>query len=167
MHLADRRRREGRAIEAREHEVEILAPGLVQDLVDLVGRHRRHRVLELPELGDQRRRQQVGARRRDLAELDERGAEILEHAAQPDRERIRRRDPLDHGDRRADQRQATHQLAEPVLDEHRADLGEALRGPVGAHEADHDARIPAPVAAVLGSHQKRHQGRIWTALTST
>ena len=46
-------------------------------------RDRRDVVLELAELDDDVRRHQVGARREQLAELDERRPELVEHLAQP------------------------------------------------------------------------------------
>jgi hypothetical protein len=55
---------------------------VIDDLLDLVERDGRHVVLELLQLEDDVGREDVGARRRDLPELDETRAEVLQHESQ-------------------------------------------------------------------------------------
>ena len=81
--LPDRRGRDRRLLEV---EVELLERELelfLDDSAGLLERERRHRVLERLQLEDDVRRDDVGARREELAELDEGRAELVEHLAQP------------------------------------------------------------------------------------
>ena len=83
MHLADRRRRDGLLLEVEERPLDRQAELRLDDPLDVLDRERRHLVLELPELGDHVRRDEVGTRREQLPELDERRPELVEHLAQP------------------------------------------------------------------------------------
>ncbi len=83
MHLRDRRGGDGVAIERLEHLVDGLPVEPVERRDDLVGRKRRHAVLQLRELVGDVERDQVAPRREHLPELDEDRAQILERKAQP------------------------------------------------------------------------------------
>ena len=61
-----------------EREAELL----LDHPADVVERDRADVVLQLPQLGDDVRRHHVGPRREELAELDERRPELVEHLAQ-------------------------------------------------------------------------------------
>ena len=67
----------------REERLLDREPQLLLDHPPHVGeRDRRHVVLQLAQLGDDVRRHHVGAGREELAELDERRPELVEHLAQ-------------------------------------------------------------------------------------
>ena len=87
--LRDRRARGGRPVELREHLVHRLAVAAVQRRDHLLGRERRHRVLQLRELVRDVRRQEVAPRRQHLAELHEDRPERLEREPQAHRARSR------------------------------------------------------------------------------
>ena len=82
MYLADRRCRDRRLVELGEElldgELELFA----DDALDVRVRERAHVVLELLQLLDDVRRDDVGPRREQLAELDEGRAELVEQLAQ-------------------------------------------------------------------------------------
>ncbi len=82
MDLADRSGGHRHRIELAEQPLDRLAEALLDYLRDLLVRKRRHVVLEAPELGDDVRRQDVRPHREQLAELDERRAELVEHLPQ-------------------------------------------------------------------------------------
>ena len=107
VHLADRagrQRRRARSTRRRPPRARRAPRSIDRD--DLGLGERRHAVLERRELLDELRRQQVGPRREDLAELGERRPELLERLAQARRACARRT-------RRRRRRRA--ELAEPVL----------------------------------------------------
>src|SRR3954466_2153223 len=81
MDLRDRSRGERLGVELDDGVAEVLA----HDPLDLRERERRHLVDELRELLDVDVWEQVGARRKQLAELEERRAELLQRAAELDR----------------------------------------------------------------------------------
>ena len=74
-------RRERLLVEAHEQLGERRAEARLDALLDLVERDRRDVVLELLQLGDDVGREDVGARRRDLPELDEGRPEVLRDEA--------------------------------------------------------------------------------------
>ena len=83
---------------------------------DLLERDRRDVVLELAQLGDDVRWHQVGAGREQLAELDERRPELVEHLPQP---------PPAFGDGHVRRRAApVEHVAEAVTPRDAGDLGE-------------------------------------------
>ena len=90
MHLADRRGGERLLVELEEQPLDRLAELLLDHALDLRERERPHVVLEAAQLGDDVRRDDVGARREQLAELDERRPELVEHLAQVAAARRRR-----------------------------------------------------------------------------
>ena len=79
MDLADRRGRHRHRVELEEQPLDRLAEALLDHLRRLLVRERRDVVLEAAELGDDVRRQDVRPHREELAELDERRAELVEH----------------------------------------------------------------------------------------
>ena len=98
MHLADRRRRERREVELEERAIHPQVELGLDGVANLLERDRRGGVLQPAQLGDDVRRHDVGARREELAELDERRPELVEHHPQaptavraPWRRRRRRR----------------------------------------------------------------------------
>ncbi len=104
----------------------------LDDGQDLVERHGRDAAAQLRQFFGPLGRQQILARRQHLAELDEGGAELLERQAQA----LLRLEPgaachlapMKHGagaleDRRDSE--AAHEVAEPVPNEHQADLVQA------------------------------------------
>ena len=82
VHLADRRRRDRRLAELEERLLERQSQLLLDHLAHLRERERRHVVLEAAELGDDVRGDDIRPRREQLAELDERRTELVEHLAQ-------------------------------------------------------------------------------------
>ena len=86
VHLRDRRRRDRRALERREHVVEGAAELELDDAAHVVERLGRHAVAEQLELGDELFGEQALAARDDLAELDVGGPEVPEREPQPARQ---------------------------------------------------------------------------------
>ena len=82
MHLGDRAGGERLRLDVVEHVLPRHAQLLLHDAHDLLLGERRHVVLQRRELLDVLGRQQVGARRQDLAELRERRTQLLERGAQ-------------------------------------------------------------------------------------
>ena len=79
--LADRGGRERLLVEPCEDVVQWRPERGLDLLLDVRDGDRRHVVLELLQLADELGRQQIGPRRGDLTELDERRPELLEHEA--------------------------------------------------------------------------------------
>ena len=82
VHLADRRRRDRRLVEAEEGLLERKTEVGLDDGPRLRERERADVVLQAAQLGDDVRRDDVGPRREQLAELDERRPELVEHLAE-------------------------------------------------------------------------------------
>ena len=82
VHLSDRRRRERREVELEECAIHAQIELRLDDVAHLLERDRRRVILEAAELGDDVRRDDVGTRREELPELDERRPELVEHRAQ-------------------------------------------------------------------------------------
>ena len=140
VHLRDRRRTLRARVDVAEH-VERRAPERAFELgQQLLERHRRHLGLQLFELGDPARREEIDARRHHLAELDEGRAELLQRHAHA--LRGIERDLLGNGIavqdlpgafQHARDADALHELAQAVADEDRGDFLEARQL---AHHAD-------------------------------
>jgi len=118
MHLPDRRGSERLRIEVGEQPLDRLTELLLDRLLDLRVRERPHVVLQAAQLGDDVRRHDVGARREQLAELDERRPELVEHLAQVPAARR----PLDSGIRRPP---ALDRVPEAVAHRDLGDLAQA------------------------------------------
>ena len=82
MHLADRRGRDRRGLEVEEQPLERVAELLLDHALGLLERERPHVVLQPAQLDDDVGRHDVGPRREELPELDERRPELVEHLAQ-------------------------------------------------------------------------------------
>ena len=82
VHLADRGGGDRLLVEAEERLLEREPEVGLDHVADLRERERADIVLEAAELEDDVRRHDVGTGRQQLAELDERGAELVEHLAQ-------------------------------------------------------------------------------------
>ena len=82
MHLADGRGGDGRLLEVGEELFDGELELLPDRLLDLLERERADVVLEPLELRDDVGRDDVGTGREELAELDERRPELVEHLAQ-------------------------------------------------------------------------------------
>ena len=96
MHLADRRGGHRLLLELEEEARDRLVQVLEDDALDVGVRERLDVVLEAAELGDDVGRDDVRARREELAELDERRPELVEHLPQvppAKRRRLGRRRP--------------------------------------------------------------------------
>ena len=128
MDLADRRGGDRPLRELGEELLDRQAELGQDDLLDLVVRHRRDVVLQLPQLDDDVRRHDVRPGREQLAELHECRAELVEHLAQVlsakralavDRADLRR--PGDE----IGQPVALEEVAEAVLDRDLRDFGDA------------------------------------------
>ena len=83
VHLPDRRRGDRRELELQERTIHRQAELGLDDSAYLLERNRRGIVLEPTQLGDDVGRNDVRPRREQLAELDERRPELIEHLAQP------------------------------------------------------------------------------------
>ncbi|MFB6350742.1 MAG: hypothetical protein ABEN55_09825 [Bradymonadaceae bacterium] len=84
MDLADTRGRQRLLVEVGEQLRDVTIQMLLDLAFDRLVVHRRDLVLELLELVDKPRRQDVRARRQDLAQFDERRPQILEDVAESD-----------------------------------------------------------------------------------
>ena len=82
MHLTDRRGGDRLFAELEEQALDWLTELLAYDLLDVGERKRADLVLELSQLDDDVRRDDVGPRGEQLPELHERRAELVEHLAQ-------------------------------------------------------------------------------------
>ena len=127
--LPDRRRGNRRLAELEERLLDRQAELVLDHLAHLRERKRRHVVLEAAELGDDVRRHDVGPRREQLAELDERRAELVEHLAQVPARAPSRRPARVRLDARRPRQQVgqlvpLEEVAEPVPDRDLRDLGE-------------------------------------------
>ena len=130
----------------REHLFDRPAELLLDDLADLVGSRRRHRGLQLRELGDDRRGQQVAAGGRDLAELDEHAAAVLERRAQA-------RPELRVGDAGGRREPAVQQ---PVVARDAEHLAEAQRRRERApHPLDRVRELRQPAEALVADPSRR------------
>ena len=83
VHLADRGRRDRNLVELEERLLDGEPELLLDHLAHLLERERRDVVLELPQLDDDVRRDDVRPRREELPELHEGRAELVEHLAEP------------------------------------------------------------------------------------
>ena len=83
VHLSDRGGRDRRLVEREERALDREPELGVDHLLDRRERNRRDVVLELAELRDDVERDDVRPGREQLAELDERRAELVEHLTQP------------------------------------------------------------------------------------
>ena len=137
VHLADRRGGQRLAVELEEEALDREAEVFEDDALDLLVWERPHVVLEAAELGDDVRRQDVRAHREQLAELDERRPELVEHLAQVTPPLGRRRLRVEcrlrpRPGQQVGQLVGLEPVAEPVPDRHLRDLGHAaeaaLRG---------------------------------------
>jgi hypothetical protein len=116
MHLADRGGGDRPRVEREERAVDPEPELLLDDALDVLDRERRHVVLELLQLDDDVRRDDVGPGREQLTELHERRAELVEHLPQASapvavRLPVGRAPPVD-------------EVAEPVSRRDPADLGD-------------------------------------------
>jgi hypothetical protein len=82
VHLADRGSRDRDRVEVGEELLDAQLELLADDALDVLVRDRADVVLELLELDHDVGWDDVGARRQELAELDEGRAELVEHLAQ-------------------------------------------------------------------------------------
>ena len=82
VHLTDRRGSDRPVLELHEELVDRQAEVFLDHLLDVGERERAHVVLKAAQLGDDVGRKNVGTRREELSELDERRAELVEHLAQ-------------------------------------------------------------------------------------
>ncbi len=103
MRLRDRCCRKRLRIDARE---DVVAEICADDRVDVRKRHGRHLVDEPAQLLDVDVRQEVGTRRKELAQLDERRAELLQGQAEVARALTRRLSMPAHADLRQDAAEA-------------------------------------------------------------
>ena len=127
MHLADGGRGDGALVELQEKPLDRVAEVFLEHALDLLERDRANVVLQRSQLGDDVRRHDVGARREQLAELDEGRAELVEHLAQVlaplGAGAVDRGHPLVPRDE-VGQLVRLEEVAEPVLDRDLRDLGE-------------------------------------------
>ena len=125
MHLTDRGGSDRLLGELEEQALDRLTELLAYDLLDVGEGKRADLVLELSQLDDDVRRDDVGPRGEQLPELHERRAELVEHLAQVlaslRRRRSVRRD-LGRAGKQVGQLVAREEVAEAVLDRHLSDL---------------------------------------------
>ena len=148
MHLADRRRRERREVELEERAIHPQVELRLDDVAHLLERDWRRVVLQAAKLGDDVRRDDVGTRREELPELDERRPELVEHRAQAlatvrggrGVRRSRRRDEVA-------QPVSAEEVAEAVARRHLCDLGQTPEVPRRPILGRRHARIVGRVGA--------------------
>jgi hypothetical protein len=138
VHLADRRRGDRTLLELQEELVERQLELALDRPLDVLERERTDVVLEGAQLGDDVRRDDVRPGREQLAELDERRSELVEHL--PKADAARRRLALHELDPAA----ARQQVGEPVRLE---EVAEAV-----ADGDLRDLRESAEVAGGRGGH---------------
>ena len=146
VHLCDRGRREGFAFEVVKHLEGRAAERLLDLRQELVERDRRHLAVQFGEFGGPRRRQQVFPRREHLAEFDEGRPEFLERKPDAllrfkmsDFARFAPMQDLAGALEQRDDAGATHDIAQPMPDQDRADLAQAWQVPDRAGDApDHE-----------------------------
>ncbi len=119
----------GRSSKLEKRPLDRQAELLLDDLCDLVERHRGDVVLELAQLLDDVGGHQVGPRREELAELDERRPELVEHLAQPA--------PAVGELRVTAALAAVERVSEAVPRRDSADLGEPRDAPLGSGSNGH------------------------------
>src|SRR5262249_43828178 len=155
-HLADGRRGERVGIEFEEQSLDRLLEVLADDALDVRVRERPHIVLEATQLGDDVRRNDVRPRGEQLAELDERRPELVEHLTQaaPARRRpavlLRRAAP------------PLEEVAEPVLHGHLGDLAQAPDLELLLGSRGHGRSVARPAAPT-----PRRYGSGWTCEVSS
>ena len=133
VHLADRGGRDRGRIEVGEELLDRETEVLADHALDVLVRERPHVVLERLELDQDVRRDDVGPRREQLAELDEGRPELVEQLAQvlaALRGRSLRRE-LRPPRQQVGQAVGLEEVAEPVPDGHLRNLGEAPEVPRG------------------------------------
>ncbi|MOA08739.1 hypothetical protein D3C78_1285300 [compost metagenome] len=136
MHLGHRGGGQRLALEAAEHLVDGRAELLLDQRHRLLGRERRHLVLQVRQLVGDVRRQQVAAGGQQLAELDEHRAEVFQAAAQAlaarHRDGLARQPAPGHGAQQAaqppGQRQVEQQVVELVAGGGPLDADQAAQG---------------------------------------
>ncbi len=136
VHLPDRRGSHRLLVEIEEQPRDRVAELLLDHPLRLRERERAHVVLKRTQLRDDVRRNDVGPRRQQLPELDERRAELLEHLAQmlPARGRAALRRSGEPRLRRAARQEVgelvrLEPVAEAVPDHHLRDLRQASEAP--------------------------------------
>ena len=141
VHLADRGRRDRDRVERGEELVDRRPQVLLDHPLDVGVRERPHVVLELAQLGDDLGRDDVGAGREQLAELDERRPELVERLAQVAAERGQVL-VVDHG--RAAKRAPLEHEPEAVPRRHLRDLAQPSDGLAPLRQAGHGAMVRGP-----------------------
>jgi hypothetical protein len=151
--LRDRRRCQGHIGELGEGGAWLRSELLADDGVNLGCGQRGHRVLQGRQLGDERRRQQVGTCRHHLPELDERRPELLnrQQDAPLDRLVFERPGAFEQLCRQPAflQLQRLHEGAEPVAHEDGEDITQAG----GVAEDD----LPGANVVVHTAQRSRHR----------
>ncbi len=147
VHLRDRGGGERRYVEALEHIADRLVVGRLDDLDRLLGRERRHGVLQFRQLVGDVGRQQVAARRDRLAELDEDRAEFLERQADALADRRRAvaaaRRQVEQETQRPQQVRLLDDVVEAVLDQHALDRDQAKQCAAARHQSCSRRRMRA------------------------
>ena len=138
VYLADRRRCHRYRVERREQLLDRGPQVLLDHALDVGVRERPNGILELAQLRDDLGRDDVGPGREELAELDEGGAELVEHLAQVPAER-RQVLVVDHG--RAAKRAPLEHEPEAVPRCHLRDLAQPSDGLAPLREAGHGAMV--------------------------
>ena len=160
VHLSDRRRRDRRLLELEEEPLD-LEPELGLDHgAGLCERERTNVVLELPQLCDDVGRNDVGARRQQLPELDERRPELVEHLAEARAtgRRLRHVDPRPERQEVA-QPVSLEEVAEPVTDRDLRDLGQPADVPRGRrHGISVTGALETAVERGLRNRRRRQVG---------
>lgn len=144
MRLRQRCRSQRLFVQPCEHAFRLRAQCCDQLRADLFERQRRHCVLQLAQLFDPLRRQQVHTRGQHLPQLDEGRPEFLERAPHPRRGGhaqaalgVMPVQQLAGTVEHVGQPDAPHHIAESVTDQHRSDFLQPPQVPNGAERFPH------------------------------
>ncbi len=162
MNLGDRRGSDRRVVEGGEQGGERLTELGLDDGACVGSRERRQPILQLRQIGGELLAEQIGARREQLAELDEARTECVQRRgeAQPrasrHARRVARAQQAQHGEQRQQHDDAVEQKERIVARQDKADLDQPGEIAAGAQEGEHFCGrwlFTSPLAGEEGAHR--------------